>query len=288
MIDRTRVRGCRRASLVMAAAMVAGPSLVAGEPASDDVCDPGLARESDNPMAYGPREDRCEGLYRLKVNSDEILVKSWTAWFEDFDPGDSHPLELSWSLPQYAKGQPVRVRATALKPRTFYRMDTRLEESESPWSWPTDLLGRLRLGRADLGVLSWTTTDKAACDDEKVVYLPLGVRQNDTATPSEYRVAVVPGERLLEVFWSLARVEDPGDARASLGEAEPLGYGYYPAGLPTVFTVPAPAREGTYLLSIQAQLRSSGSATRNLCFYHPGTGDAGTKATASASAGGAP
>lgn len=287
MRDKTFERAVRSATLVLALALVATLPAASGEAASDDVCDPGLERESDNPMAYGPREDRCEGLYRLRVNSDEILVKSWTAWFEDFDPGDGHPLELSWSLPPDAQGQPVRVRATALKPRTFYRMDTRLQPGETPWSWPTQLLGQLRLGRSDLGVLSWTRSAAAACHDEEVVYLPLGIRQREAATPSGYRVAVVPGERLLEVSFTLAPVLDSGAEGAPLSEAEPLGYGYYPAGLPTVFTVPAPAREGVYLLRLQADLRSSGSAVRDLCFYNPGSERAASAAGAPASAGGA-
>jgi len=251
-----------------------------------DPCDPGLARESDNPMAYRVRQDRCEGLYRLKVNSDKILIKSWTARFEDFDPADPQELELRWSVPP-GTDAPVHLRATALKAHTFYRMDTRLAETATPWSWPTSLLGQLRLGRTDLGVLGWTPTAASACEDE-VVYLPLEIRQKDPAPTAEYRVAMVPGERLLEVDWSLSPLADDGQEGARLDDEQELGYGYYPAALPTVFTVPAPPAPGVYVLNLRAHLRSNEWATRRLCFYHPGGVEpAGDGATATVSGGGA-
>lgn len=279
MRDRTRDCGVKREALLLALALAAGLPPAGAAPAAEVACDADLERDSDSPMAYGPREDRCEGLYRLKVNSDEILIKSWTAWFEDFDPADPRPLELSWRLPSGVNG-PVHVRATALKPRTFYRMDTRRAASESLWAWPTRLLGQLRLGRQDLGLVSWAAM--APADDDEPVYLPLTVRQSAAAEPSGYRVALVPGERLIEVSWTVLPVLEGGSVERSASSAEPLGFGYYPAGMPTVFTVPAPLRAGIYVLVLQAQLRSGGEAVRELWFYHPG-GDGGT-----AGGGGAP
>lgn len=289
MNDRPELRAVLGATLLCALVLSAPSALHAGEAPEEGPCDPGLARESDNPMAYRVRQDRCEGLYRLKVNSDKILIKSWTARFDDFelegfDPDSPCELELTWRVPP-GTDEPVHLRATALKPHTFYRMDTRLAGTATPWTWPTDLLGKLRLGRTDLGVLGWTTTTASACEDG-LLYLPLEIRQNDPAPTAEYRVAMVPGERLLEVDWSLSPVEDDGQEGNRLGDEKELGYGYYPAALPTVFTVPAPPDEGVYVLNLRARLRSREWATRRLCFYHPGVIENGDSA-ATVSAGGA-
>ena len=275
MIPRPGLRAILGSTVVWALVLSAPHALATGQTPGQtpghpgqDPCDPGLERASDNPMAYQPRQDRCEGLYRLKVNSDKILIKSWTARFEDFDPAAPQPLELSWSVPP-GTDEPVHLRATALKAHTFYRMDTRLADTATPWSWPTSLLGQLRLGRTDLGVLGWTSTEASACDD-KIVYLPLEIRQKESAPSAEYRVALVPGERLQEVDWSLAPLLASGSEGGRLGDEKELGYGYYPAALPTVFTVPAPPEPGLYVLNLRAHLRSNEWATRRLCFYHPG------------------
>lgn len=280
MRERSRVRSSRSVGLLLAAVLATALPL-AGAERGEDLCDPELERESDSPMAYGPREDRCEGLYRLKVNSDKLLVRSWTAWFEDFDPTDPRPLELGWSVPPGAGG-PVLVRAYALKPRTFYRMDTRLPAAEAPWAWSTRLLGQLRLGRSELGILGWTELESAG--EEGRVYLPLTVRQSAAAEAAGYRVALVPGERLVELSWRVLPVLDGGGADRAAAAPQPLGFGYYPAGIPTVFDVPAPGAAGLYVLALQAELRTGGTATRELWFYHP----AGASAPPAGAAGGAP
>jgi len=267
MRERSNEGALRLAGLALAAAFCAGASLADAEEADPSLCDPGLEMESDSPLAYRMREGRCEGVYRLKVNSDDLRVESWTAWFEDYSYGEAKPLLVSWSAPPDAEG-PVRLQAQALKPQTYYRMDTRLSAAGTPWTWESDLLGQLRLGRADLGILGWTTKEVAPGKEEPV-YLPLTVRQDEAARPEGYRVVLVPGERLLEVTWSLAPGLETGHPGAPLAGG-PLGYGYYPARQPTIFTVPAPPAAGYYVLSLKAEMRTGGDAARDLWFYHPG------------------
>lgn len=264
-------------ALVLAAALAAPLSLAATTPAAHEsagpVCDPGLQSPSGDPQAYRLRGDRCEGLYRLRVNSDKLRIRSWTAWLEEYDAGDGRPLRVGWSLPPGADGR-VRLRAGALQPRTYYRMDTRLPADAAPWSWPTGFLDRLRLGKADLGLVGWITMSPGDAGERRV-YLPLTVRQMRPARPAGYRVALVPGERLLEVTWTLVPVDDAGRLEPPLTAERDLGYGYYPSRRPTVFTVPAPAEPGLYLLRVEARLRTGGRAVRELWFYHPGAPGAG-------------
>ncbi len=258
-------------ALVLAAALAAPLPLAAATPAAREpegsVCDPGLQSPSEDPQAYRLRGDRCEGLYRLRVNSDKLRIRSWTAWIEEYDPGDGRPLRVGWSLPPGTDG-PVRLRAGALQPRTYYRMDTRLPVDATPWSWPTGFLDRLRLGKTDLGIVGWTSMSPGVTGERRV-YLPLTVRQKRPVRPTGYRVALVPGERLLEVTWSLAPVDDAGRIGRPLIDQRALGYGYYPSRRPTLFTVPGPAEPGLYLLRVEARLRTGGRAVRELWFHHP-------------------
>ncbi|HSL82335.1 MAG TPA: hypothetical protein VLF66_06130, partial [Thermoanaerobaculia bacterium] len=163
----------------------------------------------------------------------------------------------------------VRLRADALRPDTYSRMDTRMPGLEGKWTWRTPLLGRLGLGRPDLGIVGWTATGLAACSEE-ALFLPVRVRQNGAAEGGGYRAALVPGERLRELSWSVAPVDAERPVQPLPGAETSVGYGYYPAGRPTVFDVPGPGSEGVYVLRLRAQLRSGGRASRDLCFYHPG------------------
>ncbi len=256
----------RLAGLALLAALAAASPLRSAEPPDPSFCDPGLAMESDSWTAYRMREGRCEGVYRLKVNSDDLRVQSLTAWFEDFDYEDPAPLRVSWSVPIGAEGA-VRLQAQALKPRTYYRMDTRQPVSNRAWTWPSEILGQLRLGRADLGIVGWTDVSIGHGEVEPV-YLPLTVRRSEGGPAEGYRVVLVPGERLTEITWRLAPYDDGRSGAAMAGG--PLGYGYYPAHQPTIFTVPAPLEAGIYLLTLEARTRTGGDATRELWFYHSG------------------
>lgn len=237
---------------------------------AQDLCDPGLETSTDDPRGYQQREDRCEGIYRLKVNSDKLRLRSWTAAFEEFDP--ERPLTLAWSLPPGDDG-PVHLRATALKPQTYYRMDTRLEGAAAPWTWRTSFLEQLGLGRADLGLLGWTAAPAALAHaaGDSPIYLPLAASQGTPSGAAQaYRVIVVPGERLLEVSWSIAAIGADGNPGAPLVEPRPLEYGYYPARRPTEFVVPAPSTPGIYVLHLTASLLNEAPAIRQIWFYHPG------------------
>lgn len=274
---RTGVPAMGIAAMVTLAAhlfLVEGGRLQAQEGAAPEICDPGLASRSEDPRAYRLRGDRCEGIFRLKVSSDKLRIRSWTAWFEDYDYQDSTPLRVTWTVPPGSE-EPVRLRADTLKPRTFYRMDTLLSPFESPWVWPTRFLAQIQLGRGDLGIVGWTELPIA---EDGRLYLPLEIHQRGKARPDGYRVALVPGERLREVLWSVAPVLKDGSIGSPLSDPRALGYPYYPAERPTVFPIPAPAREGLYVFRLHAASRSGRQATRTLWFYHPesdGRADAG-------------
>ena len=108
-------------ALFLATAWVATSSTLRAE----EVCDPGLTHESEDPRAYRQRVDRCEGLYRLKVNSDKLRLRSWTLDYEPYDP--ARPLEFGWVAPPGSDGPGSqrsrrRYRPCAEIPRTGRRL----------------------------------------------------------------------------------------------------------------------------------------------------------------------
>jgi hypothetical protein len=255
------MKATRLVSLLLAT-LVVTPGLLA-----QDLCDPGLESSSKDPQAYRQREDRCEGLYRLKVNSDKLRLRSWTVLYEPYDP--RRPLEIGWRLPPGAAG-PVRLRATALSPQTYYRMDTRVDESGPPWIWTTTFLERLDLERPDLGLLGWIPVPDVGAAG-RPLYLPLVVHQGPpTQALDTYRVVVVPGERLAEIEWSIAPVGPDGHPGAPLDDPVPLQYGIYPSRRPIEIAVPAPDEPGIYVLNLTASLQGKAPAIRQIWFYNAG------------------
>lgn len=235
-------------------------------------CDPGLEAASGRATAYQHRGDRCEGIYALKVSSTKLRLGSFTARFDGFDPAQSDGLEIEWpTLP--ANEASVRLRAYSLNPRTYYRMDTSVPASSRLFRWPVELLAALDLGRPEIGVVGWTT-DKHCQGTE--TYLPLRIHPagdsdasdgaSDNADPSAYEVVVVPGEKLKEIFLTVSPAE--GNDAPPLVQNQPLGYGFYPAREPTLFSLDAPESPGLYRVDLAARFHRGGSATETFCFYH--------------------
>ncbi len=258
----------RRLSCALLIGCLTALALASGEaaPASAaDQCDRNLLAPSTSPLAYRLRGDRCEGLYVEEVSGSAILIASWTEAFDDFEIARSPKLTVVWDAPEGAG--PVRLRAQGLRRRLYYRMDTVRPAGDSSFDWPTDLLAELRIPRQDLGVVALAMTPVSGAERE--VYLPLRIAQGSPpARSGSYRLAILPGTELGEVYVTLARVTEP--SRTRLKDGEPLGYGYYPANRPFEITVTGLDAKGFYQLTIGATLKGGGATTTDAWFYHPG------------------
>jgi len=258
----------RHVLLVLVAASCIGPALPMGRSttcrptAQDGPCDPELEQVNDRPDGYRLRGDRCEGIYVRKVALDQLSVVSLTESFEDFD-NKGQPLIIEWASPGNAE---VRIRARALRHRLFYQMDT-ARPSDRPYSWPTDLLSTKNLRRDELGIVARPPCAIGGAMRE--VYLPLRVRQRATNAGSQgYRLVILPGVELSEVYISLGLVGRDGRVAAYARNAVPLKFGYYPAETAIAAMVPRPIKAGIYKLEINAIRKSGGAvSTPPIWFY---------------------
>src|SRR5262249_32645411 len=91
------------------------------------------------------------------------------------DPTAIASLRLDWPAPSSGV---TRLRAVALRPRLYYRMDAVRPAGVSSDQWPATLLSRLKLSRDELGVLAWTQS-KAGSSERDVLN---GLRVRTTMT----------------------------------------------------------------------------------------------------------
>lgn len=241
-----------------------------GGAAADDLCDAGLKGNDTSPSAYQSRGDRCEGLFKLEVNSMHLRLSSIVESFEDFDTSQPEDLTVEWSLPPDLDADSVKLRASSLVPRTYYRMDTAVVASRRSFSWSLDILDQLRYTREDIGVLGWIRHPKPPASDRDVIYLPLRIRQRgESYRRKVYDVALTPEKNLDEVYISASPTNADGVAQGPrLYDNEALGYGYYPAKFPTFFELAGFKKSGLYEVEIKASFADGGSGTLGFFLYH--------------------
>ncbi|HZO99840.1 MAG TPA: hypothetical protein VFD30_06085 [Terriglobia bacterium] len=245
-----------------ACALIFAAALAAGEAGP---CDPHLLQPAGNPYGYRLRGDRCEGLYVQEVSGAPLVIASWTASFSDFDLGSKRPLRIDWDGPRGSND--VRLRAQSLRRRLYYRMDATRSGGSKSFSWPSDLLAALQIPRKDVGVVG--ITRGLAGETEQDIYLPLRIGEGGgTARTESYRLVVLPGAELKELFLTLT--DFSGGRGRVLKNGAPVGYGYYPAERPIEIPISGVQTRGLYHLEVGATLRGGGASTIELWFYHPG------------------
>jgi hypothetical protein len=231
-------------------------------------CDTRLLQQTQDPLAYRLRGERCEGVYvRDVAGAGGFSVVG----FIEASPTPigierNEPLHLAW---EPSDDVIVNVRAVSLRRRLYYRMDARQPAGATGFDWPMDVVGALDLGSDELGVVAWIQRDVGGTEQE--VYVP--VRVSRAGTPAQhdgYVVQVVPGTELTEVFVTLAAVDASGRDEATVVRDGPLRRGFYPAGRVIPIRLPSLPRPGLYRLQLNAVLTSGVPASRGLYFRHTG------------------
>ena len=230
-------------------------------------CDSLVTTQSSDPLRYRQRGDRCEGLYGQNVaGSSTLRVASLVESLEAFDDTSSLPLRVEWTPPAT---EPVTLRATAIRPGLYYRMETAHPIAGSSFTWPADVRRPLRITSADIGVTG--TASMSLGGTRKEVLVPLRIGQHrPPARSSSYRLTLWPTVGLSEVFVTVAATGPDGAPRKYLQRDAKLNYGVYPAERPIVVRLPALTARGVYLVSVAATRVGSGGATRSILLYHPG------------------
>jgi hypothetical protein len=230
-------------------------------------CDVELARKApaDHPFKYRSLGDRCEGIYVENVRCTALLVASLTESLEDYDLRSGKDLALEWTAPTNVT---VQLRAHALKPRLYYRMDTVRPAGEKSFRWASDVLRALDIRKSDVGIIGWT--DYAMDGTNRRVYLPLRVSQQTRPNRTfSYQLILVPCHELKEVFITLSKVGRDSQA-GKLKEGEPLRHSYFAAGRGIMIPITNLKGQGFYHLQIGANLREGGSTATEIWFYHSG------------------
>ena len=253
---------------LLSLAVFGAPFLVraANEP---DFCDAMLEPASGSSLGYRMREDRCEGLYVQRLSILQTLrIVSLTERFDDYDADSIQSLALAWRSPG---AEPVRLRAQALRPRLYYRMDSLRPGADADFNWSVRLLAALRIDRNDLGVLAWTRVTPTG--EPRDVLLPLRVTAaapthgSDPGRPMPYRLQLLPGQALDELFLTIATLDTDGQPQRYLRDAEPIGCGYCPAGRPITVLIEGIDTEGLYAVEITATLAGGGSTGVDFLLY---------------------
>jgi hypothetical protein len=248
----------------LATAAVLAPTSIASQGATPQAraCDPYLPISLDNPFGYRPRGDRCEGVYIQPVSSTPLVVAS----FGQLNLPESFRADGALLLEWAPGAGEVRLRTTALKPRTYYRMDSRLPAASHSYRWPTDVLAALHLTSSDIGVVAWTSRKIGTTVRE--MYLPLRIGEPAADRENMYELLLIPGSELAEVFIGLASVGEDGAKRRVISEPKPLKYRFYPAGRAVRIPVGPLPSAGSYVLDIGATLRDGGAISHEIWFVH--------------------
>ena len=240
--------------------------LVGSTPADDNYCDPFLTTNPDHPFGYQNRKkNRCEGIYIQQVSGSTLHIASFTESFEDYDLNSDKNLLIEWTP---TDDQAIHLRAYSLKRKVYYRMDTTRDAGSSSYTWPTDVLRAYDMKRKSIGVVAWTKS--LLRDVERNIYLPIRLSQQEKpAQTKEYKLILIPGRELKEVYVSLTKLGTDGKPESVIQDGEALNYGYYPAGRGLTVPVTKLNGSGIYYVEIGATLRGGGTTNKDLWFYHP-------------------
>lgn len=265
LTPRIRLGQIASASLIFvatAARVAPGTGVAAGIAIQTSHCDPYLPVSKDAAFGYRARGDRCEGVYIQPVSSTPLVVAS----FGRFPRPDSYQPTGSVLIEWTPDTGEVRLRTLSLKPRMYYRMDSRQRAGTASFAWHTDVLAALRLTGSDIGLVALTrrTLGGAARD----VYLPVRIGAPASGERDTYELLAIPGSELSEVFVGLSSVSADGAKRHVLRKPKALGRRFYPAGRPVSIGVDSLPSAGTYILEIGATLRGGGAISHEVWFDH--------------------
>ena len=250
----------------LAGAVAISATVHAQSSSADGPCDPKLIPSKTDPLAYGRRGERCEGVYFVPVSgSADLSLVALTEPTVTFRVASDQTVLLRWNVA--AAKWPVRVRAVSLKSGVYYRMDAVRPEGAVSFDWPGDIAGRLNLTSGDLGLIAWA--QQIIGGRAQNVYLPVGVGKVAGGPRDRYVATLVPGSEVSELFLTLAAIGADGREEQALKRDEPLK-GFYPAERPIPVTLSGLSRAGLYRVRLGAVLRGGGSTTTTFVLYHGG------------------
>src|SRR5947209_7756609 len=165
----------------------------------------GLPPLQDSQSGYQKRGDRCEGLYVANVGAHSLAAMSFSLGKIRFDLDPAVKLQVS------APGQKdsVNIRAVAIPPKTYYRMDATLAAGTT-MVWPVrDVLLHENLGDSRIGIFAWKGPETAK------TLIPVRVVAQEKAVTSTVPFLTIQASFDAQlVKWRWAPARDEGGCQA--------------------------------------------------------------------------
>ncbi len=224
---------------------------------------------SDAFSGYRMRDgNRCEGIYGQDVAAGLFSIRSFTYFFEDFNPDTVDALVIGW--PAAVVGD-LWLSGRGRKGNVYYALDTSVAASVRSFSWPATILRNRAFKGRHLGFKAWSRDPTDQPEHERV-HVPISVGyvpdgESHDADPSKgYRLIVTPGEPFEDIFMTIDRIGS--NETVTERERASLDRPTYSARTLEI-RVDAPAMPGTYRITLEGQ-REDGSLTipRFFVFRH--------------------
>jgi hypothetical protein len=232
-------------------------------------CEPGLVKPTNDPLAYGLRGERCEGVYvRAVAGTGGFSVVAFVTSGKPPAIEAGKAVAIEWPA---GFDTPVFLRAVSLRRRLYYRMDARRPAASMRFDWPSDVLSDLALKIDEVGIVGWS--EKKMGENVQDVYVPIRLGGAPaTSDQSSYVLQVVSGSDLKEVFVRLATADASGREQQVIIRDESLKRGFYPAerAIPIPISVSTLKERGLYRLQLNAVLSNGRPSSRTLYFQHAG------------------
>jgi len=161
----------------------------------------GVPPLKDSQSGYQKRGDRCEGLYVANVGSHSLAAMSFSLGKIRYELSSAVRLQVS------APGQTesVNIRAVAIPPKTYYRMDAALPAGTS-MVWPVrDVLLPEKLGDSRIGIFAWKGSESA-----KTLIPVRVVAQEPAGSPGSPVLTVQASFDAQQVKWRWAPARQDG------------------------------------------------------------------------------
>jgi len=210
-------------------------------------CDPSLNPGRNWETQYRERGNRCEGVYSADVAAESIEVVSVTEGSLDYTLDKDAVIEVS--CPAVADQQ-VHVRAVAIPPKVYYRMDAVIEPQQT-LSWPLrDVVFPLKLLPSQIGVFGWLR-------ETEIIYIPVLALMLGELTPAELpvQVSLRPSIDVEDLQWRYCEVKN--GSRSDLTNWMSVDPSAYLAWKPIRIVLP-PSATGKLYVEVAARDQKTG------------------------------
>lgn len=231
-------------------------------------CEPGLVKATNDPLAYGLRGERCEGVYVREVaGTGGFSVVAFLTSNQPTAIEAGKALGIEWPG---GLDTPVFLRAVSLRRNLYYRMDARRPARSTRFDWPTDVLSQLKLNIEELGIVAWTEIRMG--ENVQDVYVPIRLAGAAPGGQASYVLQVITGSDLKDLFVRLATADASGREQQVIIRDESLKRGFYPAerAIPIPIPLTMLSERGLYRLQLNALLSTGRPSSRILYFQHDG------------------